>query len=138
MTEQVIKIPKKSNFVDQAIYFGPPGLKERTDLLYYYFVKYCTPKYYWKETLKDWIQMPSSIFYKKKFITMEEISDGKIEEIAKKTEGFSAREIEKFVINCHDIAFSQENPVLTVDIINEALEKAIQQHNQKKAWEASR
>lgn len=123
---------------DQAIYFGLPGQPERVSLLYYYFVKYCTPKYYWKETLKDWWEMPSSILYKKKFITMEEIPDAVIEDISKRTEGFSAREIEKFVINCHDLAFSSENPVLTLKTIDMALGKAIDQHKQKASWERNK
>jgi len=121
--------------LDQGIYFGVPGKVEREELLYYYMVKYCSPKYYWKEMIKDWWHMPSSIFYKKKFMRMEEINDKHIEEVAEKTEGFSAREIEKFVINCHDIAFSQNDPVLTVEILYEALEKALAQHNQRKEWE---
>jgi len=66
---------------------------------------------------------------------MEEINDNHIKEVAQKTEGFSAREIEKFVINCHDIAFSQDNPILTVEILYEALDKAVAQHNQRKQWE---
>ena len=103
--------------------------------MYYYLVKYCSPKYNWKEMLKDLYHSPLSLFYRKVFMKMEDINDHHVRMLAEKTEGFSAREIEKFVINCHDIAFSQVNPILTVDILNEALEKALLQHRQRKEWE---
>ena len=55
----------------------------------------------------DFLENPSSIIFSKKLIRMKEDVDTEyIASIAERTEGFSARELEKFVIACHDVAFS--------------------------------
>ncbi len=79
-----------------------------------YLVKYCNPKYGLLNKIKDAWVTPSTIFYSKKLIRMKDIEEEVINKIAKSLEGFSAREIEKFVIACHDEAFSKEDPVLDI------------------------
>ena len=118
--------------------FGLPGIKERVDLLYLYLEKYCSDKEGLLDILKEWWKTPSSIINKKKIIKMEGIDDEIINHMAQETEGFSAREIEKFVINCHDMAFSQINPILTKEICQKALTMALQQHSTRKQWETNK
>ncbi len=49
---------------------------------------------------------------------MDQIEDDEIKILGQKTEGFSAREIEKFVIACHDTAFSKKDPILDKETLN--------------------
>lgn len=54
---------------------------------------------------------------------MEGVTKEVIDEIAKKTQGFSGREITKMVIAWHDAAFTLPDPVLTPDLMERVLTK---------------
>jgi ATPase family AAA domain-containing protein 3A/B len=54
---------------------------------------------------------------------MEGVTKDIIEAIAKKTEGFSGREITKMVIAWHDAAFTLPDPVLTPELMERVLSK---------------
>ncbi len=66
---------------------------------------------------------------------MDNISGEKIKEVADSLEGFSAREIEKLAISCHDLAFSQKEPILNQELLDFAVDQAKKQHVQRKSWE---
>ena len=66
---------------------------------------------------------PRSIYTGKKLIRMEGIDKSLIEDIAKKTVGFSGREIMKMAVAWHDAAFTTVDLVLTPEIMLRVLEK---------------
>ena len=116
------------------VYFEKPTLKERTTILYHYFLKYCQPPKDFKEKAIAIKNNPSSMFAKKKVINISYLSQDIIEEISKRTEGFSGRELTKLVISWHDAAFAKEDPILDKDTIEEVLERHILQNKTKKDW----
>ena len=65
---------------------------------------------------------------------MEDIDKQLIEDIAKKTEGFSGREIMKMAVAWHDAAFTTTDLVLTPTIMLRVLEKFQLQHKLKSTW----
>lgn len=65
---------------------------------------------------------------------MKDIDEEYIKTIAERTEGFSSRELEKFVIACHDIAFSKREPVLDKDIVEDVLARSIAAHKIREKW----
>lgn len=74
------------------------------------------------------------MIYGKKLISMEGVSKEVIDEITKKTEGFSGREITKMVIAWHDAAFTLPDPVLTPELMDRVLTKFQLQHKLKETW----
>lgn len=116
------------------VYFERPSNKERVDLLFHYLVKYCQPPKTLKEKFSLWRKHPSSIIYGKKYINISSLQPEYIEEIAKKIEGFSAREVTKLVISWHDAAFAKENPVLDNEVIEQVLNNHLNQNKTKSKW----
>ena len=94
----------------------------------------CTPPQTASEKLKFFWKFPKSIISGKKLIRTEGIDGDLIAEVAKKTEGFSGREIFKLVVGWHDAAFSKQDPVLKPEIVHEILDKFLKQHEQKEKW----
>jgi len=120
--------------IDQMVNFEKPSVKERVDLLYHYLVKYCEAPKLWKDKVNLWKNHPSSMIYKKKSINISNIQPEYIEEIAKKTEGFSGREITKLVVSWHDAAFAKEDPVLDKETMDQVLELHLKQNKTKNKW----
>lgn len=114
--------------------FDRPSIKERVDLLFHYLVKFCQPPTTWKEKTALWKKHPSSMIYGKKSINISNLQPEYIEEIAKKIEGFSAREVTKLVISWHDAAFAKEDPVLDKEVIEKVLENHLIQNKTKSKW----
>ena len=80
---------------------------------------------------------PRSLYRGKKLIRMENISKETIDDISKKTKGFSGREITKMVIAWHDAAFTLPDPVLSPDLMYRILNKFLLQHELKHTWTES-
>jgi len=59
-----------------------------------------------KDKFKRIVDYPRTLLYKKTEIGMAGIENHHIEGVAKKTEGFSGRELYKMVIAWHDAAFN--------------------------------
>lgn len=114
--------------------FDKPSVKERVDLLFHYLVKYCEPPSNWSDKLGLWAKHPSSMIYGKKYTNISNLQPEFIEEIAKKIEGFSAREVTKFVISCHDAAFAKAEPVLDKETMEKVLELHMMQNKTKVKW----
>lgn len=104
-------------------------------MIYHYLVKYCTPAKTVRSRLQQFMEHPRTLLFKKTEIGMQGIEDTHIEEIAKRTEGFSGREIYKLVVAWHDAAFNKAQAVLTPEILENVLESHIEQHKQRQEWE---
>ena len=92
--------------IDEIVWFNKPSEKERKDILFHYLVQFCSPPVTALQKAKFFWQFPRSIYTGKKLIRMEGVEQNLIEEMAKKTEGFSGRELFKMVVAWHDAAFS--------------------------------
>jgi ATPase family AAA domain-containing protein 3A/B len=119
--------------MDEMVYFEKPSIKQRADILNYYLLKYLKPKHSLLEKMKMILKHPSLIYITKKDIKSE-LSAEYIDEVANRTEGFSARELSKLVIGWHDEAFAKENPVLDTPTANKVVDKHIIQNKVKDKW----
>jgi ATPase family AAA domain-containing protein 3A/B len=120
--------------IDEMVLFDRPSIKERSNILYHYLLKYCkTEKSIWQKLLM-YIKNPTRLFYKIKKINMTQIDTTYIEDIAQRTEGFSGRELNKLVVSWHDATFAKDDPVLDKKIIEEVLIRHIEQNNTKFKW----
>ena len=120
--------------IDEMVNFERPSLKERTNILYHYLLKYCKPS----RTLLQKVQMilthPSIILHGKKTINISELDSEYIENIAIRTEGFSGRELTKLVVSWHDSAFAKEVPLLDKKTVEDVLNRHIDQNKTKDKW----
>ena len=116
------------------VYFERPSIKERVDLLFHYLVKYCEPPKSWKDKVSLWKNHPSSMIYGKKSINISDLQPEYIEEIAKKIEGFSAREVTKLVVSWHDAAFAKAEPILDKEVMERVLAYHLNQNKTKNKW----
>lgn len=123
--------------IDEMVYFGKPSLEERKNMLMHYLVEFCQPPTTTTEKLAFFWKHPKSIYRGKKLIRMEGVTSEYIEEIAKRIDGFSGREIFKMVVGWHDAAFSKPDPVLTPEFMEEILIRFKEQHSQKEKWTKS-
>lgn len=114
--------------LDEMILFDRPGEKQRLQMIYHYLIKYCMPVTSFKDKFKRIVDYPRTLLFKKTEIGMQGIETHHIEAVAKKTEGFSGREIYKMVIAWHDAAFNQESAVLTPELLDSILDEHILQH----------
>jgi ATPase family AAA domain-containing protein 3A/B len=58
----------------------------------------------------------------------------KCEELAAKMDGFSGREISKFIVACQASAYASEDGMLTEKVINDKLKIALDAHEKKMKW----
>ncbi|KAK0395748.1 hypothetical protein QR680_001411 [Steinernema hermaphroditum] len=107
--------------LDELVEFALPGVEERTRILLQYFKQYiadAATSGSRKERLKladfDWI--------------------GKVEQIAKETEGMSGRELSKLVIGWQASAYASEDGVLTTEMMDRNVKEAMIQHGRKMDW----
>lgn len=114
--------------LDEVIEFPLPGEEERFKLLKLYLNKYVsgegessTPKF-------------GQLFLKKRpqKITIEEdLSDEVIREAARKTEGFSGREIAKLVAGVQAAVYGSADCVLDSQLFNEIVDYKVAEHQQR-------
>lgn len=57
---------------------------------------------------------------------MEGVDQSVIEDMAKRTEDFSGREIFKMVVGWHDAAFAKSDPVLTPELMQSVLNRFVE------------
>lgn len=120
--------------IDEMVFFDRPLLKERTTILYHYLLQYCKPKRTAIDKAKMLYYHPSIIIHGKKTINISQLDSDYIEDIAKRTEGFSGRELTKLVVSWHDAAFAKENPVLDKEIVETVLKRHLEQNKTKDKW----
>lgn len=122
--------------IDEMIMFDKPSYKERSNILYHYLLKYCKPERTLLSKLKSYLKNPTKVFYKIKFINISQIDSDYIDDIAKRTEGFSGRELNKLVVSWHDAAFAKSDPVLDKATVESVLERHLDQNKIKRDWNA--
>ncbi|KAK4758850.1 hypothetical protein SAY87_020151 [Trapa incisa] len=113
--------------IDQMIEFPLPGEEERSRLLKLYLNKYLSGKTN-DEERSQW-----AFLFKKQpeNITIKDVSDEVIWEAAKKTEGFSGREIAKLMASVQAAVYGSPNGVLDAQLFNEVVDYKIMEHKQR-------
>nr|VDC59218.1 unnamed protein product [Brassica rapa] len=114
--------------IDEVIEFPLPGEDERFKLIKLYLNKYLTG-----EDKKDTNTKWSHLFKKQsQKITVEgDLTDQVIREAAKKTEGFSGREIAKLVAGVQAAVYGRPDCVLDSQLFEEIVDYKIQEHHQR-------
>ncbi|BBH07929.1 AAA-type ATPase family protein [Prunus dulcis] len=110
--------------IDEVIEFPIPGEEERFKLLKLYLNKYLCDE---GESSK------SGIFVKKKpqKIEIKDFSDDLIREAARKTEGFSGREIAKLMASVQAAVYGRPDCVLDSQLFKEIVEYKVAEHHQR-------
>ncbi|VVA99480.1 unnamed protein product [Arabis nemorensis] len=113
--------------IDEVIEFPLPGEEERFKLLKLYLNKYLTGQD--KDTNTKWSHLFKQQSQK---ITVEgDLTDQVIREAAKKTEGFSGREIAKLVAGVQAAVYGRPDCVLDSQLFEEIVDYKIQEHHQR-------
>lgn len=115
--------------IDEVIEFPLPGEEERFKLLNLYLNKYLKKSDNGRETKPKW----SHLFKKlsQKIIVEADLTDKVISEAAKKTEGFSGREIAKLVAGVQAGVYGREDCVLDSQLFKEIVEYKVEEHHQR-------
>lgn len=110
--------------IDEVIEFPIPGEEERFKLLKLYLNKYLCDE---GESSK------SGIFVKKKpqKIEIRDFSDDLIREAARKTEGFSGREIAKLMASVQAAVYGRPDCVLDSQLFKEIVDYKVAEHHQR-------
>ncbi|KAJ8320477.1 hypothetical protein KUTeg_002064 [Tegillarca granosa] len=106
--------------IDEMVEFGPPSLDERERLVRQYFDLY--------------VMIPASRMRGRLKVAEFDYSK-KCSDIAKITEGLSGREIAKLGVAWQAAAYASETGVLTEEMIDEKVNDAVKQHQQKVDWQ---
>ncbi|ESQ53439.1 hypothetical protein EUTSA_v10024668mg [Eutrema salsugineum] len=115
--------------IDEVIEFPLPGEEERFKLLNLYLNKYLKKGEDNKETKPKWSHLFKKLSQK---ITVEaDLTDKVIAEAAKKTEGFSGREIAKLVAGVQAGVYGREDCVLDSQLFKEIVEYKVDEHHQR-------
>mmetsp|Transcript_4280 Transcript_4280/g.13569 ORF Transcript_4280/g.13569 Transcript_4280/m.13569 type:complete len:478 (+) Transcript_4280:2975-4408(+) len=113
---------------DEMVKFDLPGATERASMIKMYFDKYVANAHV---TNKSGFSGPNAI-------TIEGIDEAKLEQVAKRTEGYSGREIAKLAIGWQAAAYATHNSTLTPAIFDRVFDNSLEQHVQKLEWESER
>lgn len=113
--------------IDEVLEFPLPQEDERFKLLKLYLKKYLYGEGDDGEKLK-W-----GSFFKKKpqKITIKDLSDDVLREAAKKTEGFSGREIAKLMASVQAAVYGRPDCVLDSDLFKEIVDYKVTEHQQR-------
>lgn len=107
--------------IDEVIEFPLPGEEERFKLLKLYLNKYLSED-----------NGSSSIFRKQtQQIIMKDISDDVLREAAKKTEGFSGREIAKLASGIRAAVYGRPDCTLDSQLFREIVDYKVGEHHQR-------
>mmetsp|Transcript_34662 Transcript_34662/g.55435 ORF Transcript_34662/g.55435 Transcript_34662/m.55435 type:complete len:592 (+) Transcript_34662:136-1911(+) len=110
---------------DELVNFNLPGTNEREEMMRVYFEKYVRNA-----------SSGAGLFSKAQEIIVDESVDENVfADFAKRTEGFSGREISKLGIAWQAAAYGTQNCTLTKDLMTSVLESRLEQHLQKTEWE---
>lgn len=115
--------------IDEVIEFPLPGEEERFKLLNLYLNKYLTGQDKNGDKDTKWSHLFKNQSQK---ITVEgDLTDQVIREAAKKTEGFSGREIAKLVAGVQAAVYGRQDCVLDSQLFEEIVDYKIQEHHQR-------
>lgn len=112
--------------IDEVIEFPLPREEERFKLLKLYLNKYLSSdedenSFKWGRMLKKQPQK----------ITIKDLSDEVIREAAKKTEGFSGREIAKLIASVQAAVYARPDCVLDSQLFTEVVHYKVEEHHQR-------
>lgn len=111
--------------IDEVIEFPLPGEEERFELLKLYLDKYVS---YQGQTTTQWNPLSKSQPQK---VTIEDVSEDVIREAAKKTEGFSGREIAKLMAGVQAAVYGRPDCVLNSQLFMEIVDYKVAEHHQR-------
>lgn len=111
--------------IDEVIEFPLPGEEERFKLLKLYLDKYLSDE---GDSTSKW-----GLWFKKKpqKITITDVSDDVIREAARKTEGFSGREIAKLVAGVQAAVYGRPDCMLDAQLFREIVDYKVAEHHQR-------
>ncbi|KAH9663124.1 AAA domain-containing protein [Citrus sinensis] len=113
--------------IDEVIEFPLPREEERFKLLKLYLKKYLCSDEGDSSSLK-W----GHLFKKQQQkITIKDLSDNVIQEAARKTEGFSGREIAKLMASVQAAVYARPDCVLDSQLFREVVEYKVEEHHQR-------
>lgn len=111
--------------IDEVIEFPLPGEEERFRLLKLYLRKYLCGE---GDERSQW----GSLFKKQpQKITIKDMSDDVLREAARKTEGFSGREIAKLMASVQAAVYGRPDCILDADLFKEIVEYKVGEHQQR-------
>lgn len=113
--------------VDEAMVFDLPDLPARRRLVHQYFAKYI------REAGADARTGPLGLFRRAAAaITVDgTITEEYLDGVARRTEGFSGREIAKLMISVQGAVYGRSATTLTADIMEETVAWKLAEHNHK-------
>ncbi|OWM74607.1 ATPase family AAA domain-containing protein 3-like [Punica granatum] len=113
--------------IDEVIEFPLPREEERFKLLKLYLNKYIS-----REGNEEEEPRWASLFKKQpEKIMLKDVSDEVIREAAKKTEGFSGREIAKLMASVQAAIYGSPDCVLDSQLFNEVVDYKVREHQQR-------
>ncbi|XP_077244345.1 AAA-type ATPase family protein [Tasmannia lanceolata] len=111
--------------IDEVIEFPLPGEEERFKLLKLYLERYISRE---DNTSSSW----NSLFKRKEQkITLEGLSDDLLHEVARKTEGFSGREIAKLMASVQAAVYGRSDCILNSELFMEIVDYKVAEHHQR-------
>nr|CAD1838307.1 unnamed protein product [Ananas comosus var. bracteatus] len=114
--------------IDEVIEFPLPGEEERFKLLKLYLNKYMLQENNSNESSPPW----RSLFKRQQQkIVVKDISDEVLSEAAKKTEGFSGREIAKLMASVQAAVYGRPDCVLDSQLFREVVDYKVAEHCQR-------
>ncbi|KAF2543858.1 hypothetical protein F2Q68_00028749 [Brassica cretica] len=115
--------------IDEVIEFPLPGEEERFKLLNLYLNNYLKKNEENRDTKPKWSHLFKKLSQK---ITVEDdLTDKVISEAARKTEGFSGREIAKLVAGVQAGVYGRKDCVLDSQLFKEIVEYKVEEHHQR-------
>ncbi|KAI3842150.1 hypothetical protein MKX03_012758 [Papaver bracteatum] len=112
--------------IDEVIEFPLPGEEERFKLLNLYLKKYLETEDKNESGLKLLLKK------KPKQITVKDLSEDQIREAARKTDGFSGREIAKLVASIQAAVYGQSDCALDSHLFKEIVDYKVAEHHRRK------
>ncbi|XP_010254803.1 PREDICTED: ATPase family AAA domain-containing protein 3-A-like [Nelumbo nucifera] len=111
--------------IDEVIEFPLPGEEERVKLLKLYLNRYLSSG----DKIESWW---GSLFKKnQRSITIKDISEDVILEAARKTEGFSGREIAKLMASVQAAVYGRPDCILDLQLFMEIVDYKVAEHQQR-------
>eukprot|EP00210_Caulerpa_lentillifera_P004067 g3880.t1 len=119
--------------IDEALYFPLPGIQERVLILQVYLEKYLiqTPSEsdVWSARIRRQIfALLGGRRAQTDRIQLEGITDEMIKKVAEQTDGFSGRELAKFMASLQAAVYGSKRAVLTPELFEQILEFKVKEH----------
>ncbi|KAJ9703472.1 hypothetical protein PVL29_005008 [Vitis rotundifolia] len=111
--------------IDEVIEFPLPGEEERFKMLKLYLDKYLSDE---GQSTSKWNPLSKS---KPQKVTIKDVSEDVIREAARKTEGFSGREIAKLMAGVQAAVYGRPDCVLDSQLFMEIVDYKVAEHDQR-------